>query len=308
MSELQPPSIDSLAAERWDALASRTVVAPWLHEEVARRMAERLPFIRLPVTRWAHWEPARGGMQGHALVEAQYPEAESFLVQSRANGHQPAEEKVSGLGWLRRLGRGRVVPKTGKTPPEGVMQMVWANMLAHQVADPARLMGEWHRALATNGFVMFSCFGPDTLRELRELYARLGWPAPAQDFTDMHDWGDQLVAAGFADPVMDMEHITLTFQTPQRLLAELRELGRNLHVDRFPGLRGRQWKDQLEAAMSEHLGSTAPQRPLALTFEIIYGHALKPAPRLPVSARTEIALDDMRVALRQGKKPRTPAA
>jgi malonyl-CoA O-methyltransferase len=61
---------------------------------------------------------------------------------------------------------------------------------------------------------MFSCLGPDTLRELRALYAALGWPPPAHEFTDMHDWGDMLVASGFAEPVMDMERITLSFATP----------------------------------------------------------------------------------------------
>lgn len=267
-------------------------------------MAERLPFIRLPVKRWADWEPVRGGMQGHALVAAQYPDAENFLVQPRPQqGPLEAEASTTAFRWWPRFSRGRAVPKAVVAPPEGGMQMVWANMLAHQVADPAPLLSDWHRALATDGFVMFSCFGPDTLRELRDLYARLGWPAPAHDFTDMHDWGDQMVAAGFADPVMDMEHITLTFQTPQRLLAELRDLGRNLNVARFPALRGRKWRERLEVALGEHLSPSAPQGPLALTFEIIYGHALKPAPRLPVSARTEIALDDMKAALRGRKKP-----
>ena len=117
--------------------------------------------------------------------------------------------------------------------------MLWANMALHLSADPQALMGEWQRALATDGFLMFSCLGPDTLRELRALYAALGWPPPSHEFTDMHDWGDMLVQTGFAEPVMDMERITLSFATPQRLLRELRELGANLHPERFPALRGR---------------------------------------------------------------------
>jgi malonyl-CoA O-methyltransferase len=92
---------------------------------------------------------------------------------------------------------------------------------------------------------------------------------------------------------MDMERITLTFETPQRLLQELRGLGRNLHVGRFAGLRGRQWHWQLLAALG--------QAPLQLTFEVIYGHAFKPAPRLSVSAHSEISLDDMRAALLRGR-------
>ncbi len=307
MPDIQPPSIDPLAAERWAAMAARADSAPWLHEEVARRMAERLPFIRLPVARWADWEPERGGMQGHALVAAHYPGAESFLVQPRTRP-VPDEAQEPTPRWWQRFGRVRSASRAGAPtsvaePPEGAMQMVWANMLAHQQADPARLLAGWHRALAVDGFVMFSCLGPDTLRELRDLYARLGWPPPAQDFTDMHDWGDQLVAAGFTEPVMDMERITLTFQTPERLLAELRGLGRNLNVARFPALRGRQWRARLREELSGQLRQPASHGPLALSFEVIYGHALKPAPRLAVSAHTEIALDDMKAALRERRKP-----
>ena len=63
------------------------------------------------------------------------------------------------------------------TPPDGASQMLWANMALHMAADPQALIAQWHRTLGVDGFLMFSCFGPDTLRELRALYARLGWPA-----------------------------------------------------------------------------------------------------------------------------------
>ncbi|MCJ7799371.1 MAG: biotin synthase, partial [Polaromonas sp.] len=109
----------------------------------------------------------------------------------------------------------------------------------------------------------------------------------------MHDWGDMRVAAGFAEPVMDMERITLTFETPQRVLEELRGLGRNLHVDRFQALRGRRWHSQLLQAIE--------QSAMQFTFEVVYGHAFKPAPKLTVSAQSEISLDQMRAALAHGK-------
>ena len=113
----------------------------------------------------------------------------------------------------------------------------------------------------------------------------------------MHDWGDMLAGVGFAEPVMDMERITLTFETPERLLQELRGIGRNLQPQRFAGLRGRQWRAQLLDALG--------QAPLQLTFEVIYGHALKVAPKLTVSSHSEISLQAMRAALAQGKGTRT---
>ncbi len=292
----RPPTIDPVAAQRW---AARSLSAtPWLHEEVARRMAERLDVIRVPVQRWADWEPVRGGLQGHERVAAHYPDAECFRVLAQSDIDKDASKKEANRWWRRWLR-----PESRNTdvaqPPPSSVQMVWANMLIHQEVDPAALMADWHRALAVDGFVMFSGLGPDTLKELRPLYAQHGWPPPAQDFTDLHDWGDQLAAAGFAEPVMDMEHITLTFASPTRLLQELRELGRNLHPRRYAGLRTPAWRQRLEAALDAHLRTPAGDGALSLTFEVVYGHAMKAAPRHTVKGETTVALDDLKTSLRQ---------
>lgn len=295
MASDHPPTIDPVAARRWQQLPQ--AAAPWLHEEVARRMAERLPWIRLPVKRWANWEPLRGGRHAADLVAAQYPGAERLDVVAWG-GHEAGDPPARAAPWWRRWrggSRGGRGIATVSAPPAASMDLVWANMLAHHVADPGALMASWREALAPDGFLMFSCFGPDTLRELRALHAGQGWPPPAQDFTDMHDWGDQLARAGFADPVMDMEHITLGFETPQRLLAELRGLGRNLHPERFGGLRTRSWRARLQELLTERLRPGEGGQ-LTLTFEIIYGHALKPsAQRTPHESftvhRTRASLD-----------------
>lgn len=101
---------------------------------------------------------------------------------------------------------------------------------------------------------------------------------------------------------MDMERITLTFETPQRLVQELRELGRNLSVGRLPGLRGRAWHRQwLQALMA--LAQPQHGAKLAVTFEVIYGHAFKPSPRHKVAAETGIDLFDMRQMLRRSSNP-----
>jgi malonyl-CoA O-methyltransferase len=149
---------------------------------------------------------------------------------------------------------------------------------------------------------MFSCLGPDTLRELRAAYAALGWPPPGHEFTDMHDWGDMLVHTGFAEPVMDMERITLGFDTPQRLLQELRELGANLHPQRFAALRGRGWRERLHAALDTQLRGADGK--LSLTFEIIYGHAFKPVPRARVGEQTAVSVNDMRAMLHSDRRGR----
>jgi malonyl-CoA O-methyltransferase len=186
--------------------------------------------------------------------------------------------------------------------PEAGVQMLWANMALHMAADPQSLIAQWHRALAVDGFLMFSCFGPDTLRELRTLYAQLGWPPPSHEFTDMHDWGDMLVHGGFAEPVMDMERITLTWETPARMLGELRGLGANLNRARFPALRGRGFRRELEEQAARSL--RGPDGRVALTFEVVYGHALKAAPRVPVAGESAVSVSDMQALLRSGRSRR----
>ncbi len=294
MPDDRPPTIDPAAAQRWARAAP--AASPWLHEEVAQRMEDRLQWIRLAPRAWAHWEPVRGGLKAQELLRRRYPDAECFLIEEQA-GRAAAAAKAGVAPWwspARWTGGG----VHAGAPPDAGVQMLWANMALHQSADPQALIARWHRALATDGFLMFSCLGPDSLRELRGLYQALGWPAPGHDFTDMHDWGDMLVHAGFAEPVMDMERIVLTYESPARLLAELRELGRNLHPARFPALRGRQWKKRLEDALVQHLASPADGGRLRLTFEIIYGHALKPAPKVRLAAQSAVSLQDMRAMLR----------
>lgn len=299
MNSERPPTIDPRAAGRWQQLSRRQ--SPWLHEEVARRMQERLDWIKRQPASWLHWEPERGGMQAQALLQRRYPGSECYVAHAIEGQAQLAVKKIPKPWWhpSRWTGAARRVDAL----PQGGVQMLWANMVLHMAADPQALIARWHRALAVDGFLMFSCLGPDTLRELRGLYRTLGWPAPAHEFTDMHDWGDMLVQAGFAEPVMDMERIELTFETPQRLLQELRELGRNLHPARFPGLRGRAWRERLHQALARELADATEGGRLKLSFEIVYGHAFKPAPRMGMAPQTVVPLEEMRQALR-GRKSR----
>jgi malonyl-CoA O-methyltransferase len=292
----RPPSLDPVAAARW-AKRLGALNSPWLHEEVASRMQERLDFIKLEPALWAHWEPLRGGLMAHRALQKRYPQAQSWLVSAQPQQALQARKALQGPWWQMSRWFGPRV-QVGM-PPEAQVQMLWANMFLHNIADPQTCLKQWHRALEVDGFLMFSCWGPDTLRDLRSAYVQQGWPAPAHEFTDMHDWGDMLVQAGFAEPVMDMERITLTFESPARLLTELRELGRNLHVERFPGLRGRQWKEQLDAVLMT-LAQPEDGGRLSLSFEVVYGHALKPRPRAKLSAHTEIGIDQMRQMLRSG--------
>ena len=294
--------MDSKAAQRWASRFLKTAEvgsSPWLHEEVARRMQERLDFIKLQPAHWAAWEPLRSGLAALKQVAARYEPAPWHAVVVQPQELHAAQVTLQKPWW--RWSRWTQPVVFATKGPEEPVHMVWANMLLHQSADPQALIAQWHQALAVDGFLMFSCLGPDTLRELRTAYATQGWPAPAHEFTDMHDWGDMLVEAGFAEPVMDMERITLTYATPERLLVELRELGRNFNLQRFAGLRGRRWHGQLLQVLQSLARPDAEGR-LVLTFEVVYGHALKPAPRAKVQPVSAIQLQDMRAMLAKPSK------
>ena len=280
--------------------------SPWLHEEVARRMAERLDWIRLKPQSWVHWDAVRGGLQAHALVRQRYPDARCHVMESAQHRLDAAGQALKAPWWDPR-GWTKSATEFG-LPPQGSVQMLWSNMGLHMEADPRALIERWHRTLASDGFLMFSCLGPDTLLQLRSLYQAMHWPTPAHAFTDMHDWGDMLVKAGFAEPVMDMERITLTYSTPQAMLADLRGLGRNLHPARFAGLRTRAWRDRLEAAMTAQLAAGQGQTgQLALGFEVIYGHAFKPVARVRLTEQSSLPLEAMREMLRGGPGMRPQA-
>jgi len=301
LPHLRPPTIDARAADRWAGLpALAKARSAWLHEEVARRMQERLQWIVKKPQRWLHWEPLRGGMDIHQLLEQRYPRAACCVAQTPPKA-VPAVRRALVKPWWDPRGWRVRAPQFGE--PAQPVDMLWANMALHMAADPQALIARWHQLLGTDGFLMFSCFGPDTLRELRQLYAAVGWTAPAHEFTDMHDWGDMLVEAGFAEPVMDMERITLTFSSPAHLLTELRGLGRNLHPQRFAGLRGRQWHAELQAHMNQRLADPTQSGRLRLSFEVIYGHAFKPAPRMALRPQTSVSLDDFRNALQSNGVP-----
>jgi malonyl-CoA O-methyltransferase len=292
-SNQRPPTLDPKAVEQWQRAAPAK--SPWLHEEVGTRMLDRLQWIKLQPQAWAHWEAVRGGLRTHKKLLQKYPKSSSFLVETNSARSAAATKSVA-IPWWNPASWGRPLARVEAPPPASV-DMLWANMVLHEAQDPQALLASWNTALKVNGFLMFSCLGPDTAIELRELYRQKGWPPAGHELTDMHDWGDMLVQAGFAEPVMDMECITLTFDSPARMLQELRGLGRNFHPSRFGALRGRQWKAGLEELMVRHLEKDASGR-LPLTFEIIYGHALKAQPRMKVSARSSVSVEDMRSMLR----------
>ncbi len=293
-----PPAIDVRALRRVLDRLARADSPPWLHQEVARRMAERLPVIRQAPERWLDWWAFTGA--GAPVVQAVWPQAQRQVVEPTPALQARSQQALAAPWWAwgaRRQAAAQPVWLSAEVPA-GQAQMLWANLVLHTAADPAASLAAWHRALAVDGFLMFSSFGPDTLRELRAVYADAGWPAPHPPFVDMHDLGDMLVHGGFADPVMDQDSIRLTWSSPQALLAELRGLGGHLGLARHAGLRTPRWHARLLQALAARADADGR---IGLTFELVYGHAYKAAPRPARGGPAVVSLD----ALHSGRpKPR----
>jgi malonyl-CoA O-methyltransferase len=139
--------------------------------------------------------------------------------------------------------------------------------------DLDRALSEFRRVLTGGGLLVFSTFGPDTLAELRAAWASADGYTHVNRFIDMHDVGDALVRSGFAEPVLDLEHFTLTYPDLRALMGDLKAIGaRNLTAGRSRGLTGR---GRLAAAEREYERWRRDGR-LVSTWEVIYGIAWVP--------------------------------
>jgi len=287
------PRQDAVALRRARSRIEQRAESPWLHREVARRMAQRVGLFKQPPSTVLDWGSRLGGSA--AVLRDACPQAHLVAV-------EPAPAEAGTRPWWS-PGRWLAAPSNAiaeAAVEPGSAQMVWCNMGLHHDPAPPSAMARWHRALAIDGMLLFSTVGPGTLAELRALYARCGWPSPHAPFVDMHDIGDMLVQAGFADPVMDQEALTLTWSDVETMLAELRGLGGNTDRDRFAGLRTPGWRRRL----IDELQRTAAAGRIAASFEIVYGHAVKPRPRAPVRASTAIDLAQMRAMVgASGRRP-----
>lgn len=290
----RPQDLDAAALRHQARRLARAGPAPWLHVEVARRMAERLSFIKLQPNRVLDASPALGASS--EVLRLAYPKADMCWHEADpALAGRAARDRA--LNWWRKL-RGAGSGQVQALPARPEVELLWSNMALHACADLPEMLAQWQASIAVGGFVMFSCLGPDSFVELRPLYARAGWGRPGPDWWDMHDIGDLVLQAGFADPVMDQERLRLTWASPESLLADLRALGGNLAPTRFAGLRGRAWQRRLLAELDTLRGGDGR---LTLTVELVFGHAFKVAPRLTMAAETHVSVEAMRASLRKGR-------
>lgn len=286
---MSAPAIDRRAARRASSRAAGTYGgAAVLAREVEARMLERLQYIVLAPGRIL--DAGCGDGHGARLLAARYPGAQVVALDFAL----PMLRAASGSdSWLRRiLGRARVdyvCADFAATPlPAASVDLAWSNLALDCAGDPQPALRELRRVLKVGGLLMFSCYGPDTLKELKSAFAANEGAARVHGFIDMHDLGDMLSACGYSAPVMDMEMITLTYADIDKLLADLRATGQtNALAGRRRGFTRKGAFDAMRAAYE----TLRRDGRLPASFEIVYGHAWKPQQRLTEDGRAIVKLE-----------------
>ncbi len=277
--------------------------APFIWQEAARRMAERLPLLRMQARRVLDAGCAWG--DGLALLHQQYPQAQILGYEPSPLLAQAAARRFARSGWARWFGRQSMVQvqAVDAADPEYPAQadVLWSNLYLDWQRDRAPVLAAWRRQLQPEGALFFTTFGPDTLKELAAVCRTIGYDSQPMTFTDMHDLGDELIQAGFADPVMDMELVRMTWASAQAALLELRALGAVPHAAHAPGLRTpRAWK-RLTDALQATAGADGR---ISLTFELVYGHAFRPRTERAQAGQATFDVEQLRNTARQPGLPR----
>lgn len=170
---------------------------------------------------------------------------------------------------------------------DGSVALVFSNLMLPWCDIEAVFTGV-RRVLAPGGLFTFSTFGPDTLTELRDAWEGVDEHTHVNYFVDMHDIGDALLRAGFADPVMDVDRYVLTYRRAADLMHDLKATGaRNVTAGRRRALTG---KGRLEACARRYERHRMDGR-LPATYEIVYGQAWVTSAMREVGGVTRIPVD-----------------
>ncbi len=291
--------ISVAAVRRLFADPERCAASQFLRREIAARMFERLQLVRARPSRMLD----AGCGEGQDLLGLQqaFPDAELVGIDAALAMLQRAERS----GRQSRSGMQKLMARfLDRRPPAAhaarlacadfaalplapaSIDLLWSNLALHWHPRPHAVIAEWARVMRVDGLLMFSCFGPDTFRELREAFAvadagRPVPPAPAPQrilpFVDLHDYGDMLLQAGFATPVMDMEKLNITYSSTSALLDDVRAFGGNPSLRRQRVLQGRGYWTRFLQALD---ACRDTEGRWSVTVEVVYGHAFRAAPKV----------------------------
>lgn len=268
--------------------------AAFLQREVADRLLERLDMIRI--------EPERildlgcGTGRASEILKQRHRKAR---VVGLDLAHAMAGRCRRRSRWMRPVDA--VCADAARLPlASDSIDLVFSSLMLQWVGDRVACFDELRRVMRPDGVLLFTTFGPDTLTELRQSWAAANGHAHVHDFDDMHHIGDELVQAGFRDPVMDAETITVNYADAQHLMRDLKAIGaHNASAGRSRGLTGRGRFQRMLDGYEQY----RTEGRLPATWEVVYGHALAPKEGQP--RRTEggqeasFSVDSLRRTIRR---------
>ena len=260
-----------LMRQSFEQAARRYDDAAVLQREIADRLLERLDYIR--------FEPANildlGSGTGYCLYKLaeQYKKASMLALDIAPAMLQWSRQKRN---WRQRFSSRfqYLAGDAAKLPlADNSVDMIFSNLALQWCVDLKQVFSELRRVLKPGGMLLFSTFGPDTLKELRHCWSKVDDYKHINDFVDLHLVGDAVLQSGFENPVMDMEMITVTYQDVMGIMRDLKEIGaHNVNNERARGLMG---KARLKN-LAEVYELFRTDELLPVSHEVIYGHAWKP--------------------------------
>ena len=252
----------------FDRAASSYDEAAVLQHEVGRRLQGRLDFINFTPERILDLGCGTG--RNTAALGKRFRKAKivacdlamAMLKQSRRRA-----------GWFSRQ---RQVCGDAEALPfaDDSFDLIFSSLAIQWCQDLPHTFGEFRRILRPGGLLLFTTFGPDTLKELRASWSAVDGHNHVNAFIDMHDIGDAMIQAGLAHPVMDGENIILTYSQATDLMRELKAIGaHNVTSGRNHSLTGKTRINKVKTAYEQFRDRDGR---LPATYEVLYGHAWAP--------------------------------
>ena len=265
--------------DAFDRAAHSYDEAAILQQEVCRRLLEKLDYIRLS----PRWILDAGVGTGEAISPLMKRYRQSRVVALDLSERMLARASKQG-GLLR-----KPVPVCADLEAlpfaSGSFDLVFSSLTLQWCNDLEATLRDLMRVLEPGGLLLFTTFGPDTLKELRTCWRAVDDAVHVNQFADMHDIGDSLLQTGFADPVMEAETITVKYQTVDRLMSDLRAIGANATAD--GGRAGLTTPSALSRLRTAYEAYRIDGQ-LPASYEVVYGHAWKPEGR---RQRGEVRID-----------------
>ena len=266
----------------FDRAASSYDAAAVLQKEVCNRLLEKLEYIRLSPR--LILDAGVGTGEAVAPLMTRYKKAR--LVALDLSERMLA--KASGQGSLMRK-PDLVCADLEQLPfRENSFDLIFSSLTMQWCNDLEATIQGFLQVLNPGGLLMFTTFGPDTLKELRTCWHHIDDAVHVNQFTDMHDVGDDLLRAGFADPVMEAEIITVNYDSVDQLMADLRAIGANATAE---GGRAGLMTPSALSRLRQAYDAYRIEGQLPASYEVVYGHAWKPTAR--PSQKTELRVDFM---------------